>query len=190
VQAAVHPRDACDMALLRVIHAASMPDPSELARLIAGGAAGAPPPRGEAPKPPADEPGLPGLSEARAIPSDFPSLVDSLFKAHGRVADELSDCVGLVRYSPPDIELRRLRPMPADFPDRLNKALRDGTGVSWTVHFSDEPAEPSLREQEQARETEARDAILSAPAVRAVMNAFPDAELTGVETIAYGSANT
>ncbi len=187
VQAAVHPRDACDMALLRVIHAASMPDPSELARLIAAGGAGAPPPRSEAPKP-VEEPGLPGLSAAsaqQAYPPAFPALVDHLDRSgQAGVALELHDCFGLVRYEPPLLVLKPLGPARIGA-DAVARAL----GKPWTVQFSDEPAAPSLREQEQARETAARDAILSAPAVSAVMTAFPDAELTGVETIAYGSAN-
>lgn len=189
VQGAAHPRDACDMALLRVVHAASMPDPSELARMIAGGLSGAPSPQNQAPGPAPDEPGLPGLSAAPAedsYPPAFPALVDHLDRTgQAGVALELNDCFGLVRYAPPLLVLKPLGPARIGA-DAVARAL----GRPWTVQFSDEPAEPSLREQQQAREAAARDAILAAPAVSAVMNAFPDAELTGVETIAYGSATT
>lgn len=189
VQAAAHPRDACDMALLRVVHAASMPDPSELARLIAGAAAGVPSQRGDGARPPSDEPGLPGMSAGpaqNAYPADFPALVEQLEQnGHHRMALALRDQVGLVTYDPPNVSIRPIGPVQFSASD-IRNALGGG---AWSIHFSDEPAAPSLHEQEQAREAAARDAILSAPAVSAVMNAFPDAELTGVETIAYGSAN-
>ena len=187
---AVNPRDACDMALLRVVHAAEMPDPSELARLLGQGG-------GEAPTHPVtaapesaktEEPGLPGLS-ALVFPPDFLTLVERLYEAHGRVANDLHDCVGLVTYAPPLLELRLRQPLAADFVDRLRDALNKATGTAWTVRTSDGPAAPTLREQEEARKKAAEGAILAAPAVRAVFEAFPDAELIGIEPANMEPAN-
>jgi len=187
---AVNPRDACDMALLRVVHAAEMPDPSELARLLGQGG-------GEAPTHPVtaapesaktEEPGLPGLS-APVFPPDFLTLVERLYEAHGRVANDLHDCVGLVTYAPPLLELRLRQPLAADFVDRLRDALNKATGTAWTVRTSDGPAAPTLREQEEARKKAAEGAILAAPAVRAVFEAFPDAELIGIEPANMEPAN-
>ncbi len=48
VQQAHMPREACDMALLRVLCAADMPDPGELAKMLQQGADPAPPPAMEA----------------------------------------------------------------------------------------------------------------------------------------------
>jgi len=187
---AVNPRDACDMALLRVVHAAEMPDPSELARLLGQGGGEAPThPVTAAPEPAkTDEPGLPGLS-APVFPPDFLTLVERLYEAHGRVANDLHDCVGLVTYAPPLLELRLRQPLAADFVDRLRDALNKATGTAWTVRTSDGPAAPTLREQEEARKKAAEGAILAAPAVRAVFEAFPDAELIGIEPANMEPAN-
>jgi len=187
---AVNPRDACDMALLRVVHAAEMPDPSELARLLGQGGGEAPThPVTAAPEPAkTEEPGLPGLS-APVFPPDFLTLVERLYEAHGRVANDLHDCVGLVTYAPPLLELRLRQPLAADFVDRLRDALNKATGTAWTVRTSDGPAAPTLREQEEARKKAAEGAILAAPAVRAVFEAFPDAELIGIEPANMEPAN-
>jgi DNA polymerase-3 subunit gamma/tau len=187
ILSAVNPRDACDMALLRVVHAAGMPDPSDLARMLVQGGAPAAAPAPMQPPVPPEEPGLPGLS-APALPPDFPALISRLEEAgQHRLALELIDCVGLVGYTPSEIELRPLGPL--EFGNaQIEKILRDMTGSPWRVTFSQGPAQPSLREQEQAREKAAQDAILAAPAVRAVFEAFPDAELVGIEPANHGSA--
>jgi DNA polymerase-3 subunit gamma/tau len=187
ILSAVNPRDACDMALLRVVHAAGMPDPSDLARMLGQGGAPAAAPAPIQPPAPPEEPGLPGLS-APALPQDFPALISRLEDAgQHRLALELIDCVGLVGYTPSEIELRPLGPL--EFGNaQIEKILRDMTGSPWRVTFSQGPAQPSLREQDQAREKAAQDAILAAPAVRAVFEAFPDAELVGIEPANHGSA--
>jgi DNA polymerase-3 subunit gamma/tau len=187
ILSAVNPRDACDMALLRVVHAAGMPDPSDLARMLGQGGAPAAAPALIQPPAPPEEPGLPNLS-APALPQDFPALISRLEDAgQHRLALELIDCVGLVGYTPSEIELRPLGPL--EFGNaQIEKILRDMTGSPWRVTFSQGLAQPSLREQEQAREKAAQDAILAAPAVRAVFEAFPDAELVGIEPANHGSA--
>jgi DNA polymerase-3 subunit gamma/tau len=56
-------------------------------------------------------------------------------------------------------------------------ALKAATGASWQVALSDEAGEPSLLEQEKMAEERVRADVLADPNVRAVMDAFPDAEL-------------
>jgi DNA polymerase-3 subunit gamma/tau len=210
VVSAINPRDACDMALLRVVHAAEMPDPSELARMLAGGAPvinsvpmtappiAAPPIATPSPEPspepapllqaePDEEPGIPGLSEGPIFPPDFRALVEELYNAHGRLANELHDCVGLVAYNPPLLEIRLTQPLAADFTDRLRAALGQLTGQNWTVRTSDGPAEKPLREQEEEKERAAEDAVRATPVMQAVFEAFPDAELIGIEPAPQGS---
>ena len=154
--------EAADMALLRVIHAAQMPDPSELARIIAGGA-------------PAHTVAEP--STVPALPQSFPAMID-LIEATGKrlLAQRLRDEVGEIRYDPPQMAIRPTRPLDTR---ELSQALREATGVVWTVTTEDAPAKPSLREQELAAESAARDAILTAPVVCAAMEQFPGAELIG-----------
>ena len=93
------------------------------------------------------------------------------------MAQELHDCVGVVRYAPPQFDYRPTSQLPADFASRLLPALRELTGTAWQVAQSDAPGEPTLLEQEQRRAADARAQILETPVVKAAMAAFPDAEL-------------
>jgi DNA polymerase-3 subunit gamma/tau len=49
------------------------------------------------------------------------------------------------------------------------------------VATADGDAQPSLLQQEQTREDQARDRILATPLVKAAFDAFPDAELVDYE---------
>ncbi len=160
---AFDPGEAADMAILRVIHASSMPDPGDLARMIAAGPTILP---GDA--------APPGLS-APSLPSTMAQIIDVL-KSAGKhhLAQKLFDDVGIVRLAPPDLAIRPARPFD---PRELAQALKDATGVVWTVTTEDAPAQPSLREQELATEAAARAAILSEPIIQAALESFPGAEL-------------
>ncbi len=186
VLAAAHPRDACDMTLLRVMHAARLPDPSDLARLLAGGA---PPAASAAPSSAQAAPAANGVQTAMALPSDFRALVDHLFASHGSLASDLHDCFGLIRYAPPALTLRPLRPQPASFTRELSDALRAATGARWEVSLDDGPAEPSLRQQDEAAASAREDAVWATPAGQAIRAAFPEAELTGFEPMTDGRSN-
>ncbi|MCC4252824.1 MAG: DNA polymerase III subunit gamma/tau [Pseudomonadota bacterium] len=173
VASAVLPIESCEMALLRVMHAATMPDPGEIARMLreggpaAGGAAAAP--SGGAPA---------SSSPAGRLPSSFADLIEAMWqRGKGQLAQELHDCVGLVRYAPPQLDYRPTPQLPSDFSARLLPALRELTGIAWQVAQADGPAEPTLLEQEQRRAADARARILETPVVKAAMAAFPDAEL-------------
>ncbi|MBA2920387.1 DNA polymerase III subunit gamma/tau [Sphingomonas sp. MAH-20] len=171
---AAMPIEAAEMALLRLVHAAELPDPSELLKRIAGGEPVAPAPArapASAPPPAAPEP-------AAHYPESFPALVDLLGKS-GKplLAQQLHDFVGLQRYAPPELAVRPLKPLPGDFMRDLAAALRTLTGTVWTVGTDDGGAQPSLLEQERAVEETARQAILDTPLVKAAFEAFPDAEL-------------
>ena len=181
VTAAPMPLEAAEMALLRIVHASSLPDPGELARRLANGEAGAPSAGGAAPGVSASQPS-PSASSAPAAaishPSSFRALVEHL-DGNGKplLAQQLHDYVGLVRYAPPALVVKPLRPLGADFARDLAAALRAVTGEIWDVATDDGPAEPSLLEQEQAVRQAERDAIMAMPLVRAAFEAFPDAEL-------------
>jgi DNA polymerase III subunit gamma/tau len=172
VLSAPHPRDAAEMALLRIVHASQLPDPGELARRIRSGEAASPDPVA-APAPTA-EPQAPLLR----LPRDLRALItllDDNGKSH--LAQQLHDYVGLISYAPPLIALKPVKPLPSDFARDLSSALKRVTDTIWDVELRDAPAEPSLLQQEQAAAHAARDAILGAPLVAAVRATFPDAEL-------------
>ena len=78
--------------------------------------------------------------------------------------------------------LKPARPLGADWSRDLALALKGATGASWQVSLSDEAGEPSLLDQEKIAEERVRADVLDDPNVRAVMEAFPDAELVEYPT--------
>jgi DNA polymerase-3 subunit gamma/tau len=169
VNIAPDPQEAATMAILRLIHSAELPDPSVLLQRLDGGAAA--PAAAEAPD------SKPSGPSAR-LPADFPALVQAL-ESSGKhqLAIQLHDQVGLVRYAPPELAVKPLRPLGSDWPRELAAILKGITGASWTVVIADEGAVPSLLEQEKMAEEQVRADVLQDPSVKAAMDAFPDAEL-------------
>jgi DNA polymerase-3 subunit gamma/tau len=64
----------------------------------------------------------------------------------------------------------------------LAAILKSVTGASWDVSLSDEAGEPSLLDQEKMAKERVRADVLADPNVKAVMDAFPDAELESFST--------
>jgi len=171
VAVAPDPREAAEMALLRLIHAAELPDPASLlAKLDGDGAVALALPS-------------PSKSPAMGVPTDFTGLVLAVERSGKHLlAQQLHDQVGLVRYAPPELALKPMRPLGPDWPRDLASALKAATGASWRVLLSDEAGEPSLLDQEKISEERVRADVLADPNVRAVMDAFPDAELDSFST--------
>ncbi len=174
VLAAPHPREAAEMALLRVVHASQLPDPGELVRRLQSGEVVTAPAAVPAAAPPPAEPQTPLL----ALPRDFPALI-TLLADNGKphLAQQLHDYAGLIAYQPPRLALKPVKPLSGDFARDLAASLKRLTDATWDIELSDAPAEPSLLQQEQAAASAARDEILNAPMVAAVRSVFPDAEL-------------
>jgi DNA polymerase-3 subunit gamma/tau len=174
VEIAPDPREAAEMALLRLIHAADLPDPAALlAKLSGEGAAVAP----SAPS------SKKSAGPSASIPADFSALVKRLEEAgKHQLALQLHDQVGLVRYAPPEIAVKPLRPLGTDWPRELALALKAATGTIWQVLLSDDAGEPSLLDQEKMAEERVRADVLADPNVRSVMYAFPEAELESYST--------
>ena len=170
VAVAPDPREAAEMALLRLIHAADLPDPASLiARMTGDGSTSAP-----SAAPASKSSGAP----AARIPHDFTALV-RLVESSGKhiLAQQLHDQVGVVRYAPPELVLKPTRPLGGDWPRELAAQLKSITGASWQVSLSDEAGEPSLLDQEKMAEERVRADVLADPNVQAVLDAFPDAQL-------------
>jgi len=174
VEIAPDPREAAEMALLRLIHAADMPDPAALMAKLSGEGSVATA---------ASVPSSKSVGAAATLPADFPTLI-KLVESRGKhqLAVQLHDQVGLVRYAPPELALKPLRPLGGDWPRELAAQLKAVTGAVWQVTLSDEQGEPSLLDQEKMAEERVRADVLADPNVRAVMDAFPDAELESYST--------
>jgi DNA polymerase III subunit gamma/tau len=169
VDSAPDPREAGEMALLRLIHAAELPDPASLLqRLASEGAAASP----------AAAPATKGNGATAQLPGDFRGLINRLEQAgKHQLALQLHDQVGLVRYEPPQLAVKPLRPLGADWSRDMAAALKAATGTNWQVSLSDDAGEPSLLDQEKMAEERVRADVLADPNVRAVMDAFPGSEL-------------
>ncbi|MBB3692552.1 DNA polymerase III subunit gamma/tau [Sphingomonas sp. BK580] len=171
VQRAALPIETAEMALLRAIHASTLPDPGELARRLAGGAM--PAPAAAAPAPPPAPP-----SPADRVPSEFAgvlALLDELNKLELLV--RLKRGASVVRYAPPEIVLSGARPLSTDTLTELAAVLREATGMPWKIAVADAPGAPTMFEAEQDAVQARHDAARAHPIVAAAFEAFPEAEL-------------
>jgi DNA polymerase-3 subunit gamma/tau len=180
------PLVSLQMALLRILHAAQLPDPGKLARRIEELAAG-----GIAAGPPAAAGGVPATAPVAAAPGpSWAALVEEV-DASGqlRVAQIMRDRVRVIELGP-----ERLIYEPADsFPDDpapdIREALFSLTGKRWQVERGEGGAQPSLREAAEAAAAAEDARIRSDPLVKAAFEAFPDAELIGTAPRAAGGGS-
>ena len=184
VQQAHLPREACEMALLRVLCAADMPDPGQLAKMLeARGPATSPPAERESAAPPVADPVAQAAPVAkipapsRGLPDQFADAV----KAVGQVSAVLESIMiadmRLVSFDPPHIVYQPVRAIADADIRKIADALKQETGQEWTINQGQGEAQPSLVEQEQQARDAERQAILDAPMVKAAFEAFPDAIL-------------
>ena len=105
-------------------------------------------------------------------------MIDHLAQnGRAHMAQQLHDYAGLISYAPGALSFRPVKPLPSDFTRDLAAALKAMTGMVWEVTTGDSPAEPSLLQQEQAREAAARESILAAPLVKTAFDTLAEAEL-------------
>ena len=173
VTIAPDPHEAATMALLRLMHAADMPDPSALAAMIAGGGASTVP--AQASKATTSEP-------KASLIQDFPALVDAVEKQGKQLLGlQLRDHVGLVAFTLGEVVLKPLKPLGPDFPRELAAAAKQATGSAWQVRLTDEGGAPSLHQQEAMAEERMRAEVLDEPNVRALLDEFPEATLESID---------
>ena len=176
------PREAADMAALRIIHASQLPDPGDLARKLESGAPIATAPVQPAAAAPSGGAVAMAPALAPSVPESFPALIEFLAQnGRAHLAQQMHDYAGLIRYAPGTLVVRPVKPLPSDFARDLAAALKSLTGKNSDVTTADGDAQPSLLQQEQTREDQARDRILATPLAKAAFDAFPDAELVDYE---------
>ncbi|MET3472811.1 DNA polymerase-3 subunit gamma/tau [Novosphingobium sp. 1529] len=184
VKTAPDPLVAAQMALLRVLHTADMPDPGGLVRKLEEMLAQGPALAASMVAQPTSD-GAPAAAmpsaPATGIAMDWQALVEQV--------EEVSPLTGAtMRLSVRLIELRmgtlryQLAPgLPGDPTPDIKKALQNITGQAWLVERLDgeaaQGAQPSLVEAKAALEAEAEAAMRADPLVRAALEAFPGAEI-------------
>jgi DNA polymerase-3 subunit gamma/tau len=168
---------AAEMALLRMAHGAALPGPGEALNLPDREAQGSRPD--------------PAAAAPRAAPATFEALVSLVEEAReADLARLLTDCVALKALAPGRLELVRRASLPRAFASRLAALLRQVTGGAWQVQIADPEPRPAAAEVRTLREAEVQDSVAlkaaarADPVVSALIEAFPEAELTSVEPAA------
>jgi DNA polymerase III subunit gamma/tau len=175
VSRAALPLESCDMALLRVLHGASMPDPGELARLLKEGGAVAPmaPPAQNAAPIAAQQ-----SATVNALPADFVGLLKLLGEnGHVMLESTLHDVMRVIEYAPPLLAYQLAGPVMPGFDAQLREALMQVTGQRWDLEERSGEAPPTFLETQQAAKQTARQEILDSPLVKAAQDAFPEAKV-------------
>ncbi|WP_260484102.1 DNA polymerase III subunit gamma/tau [Sphingomicrobium flavum] len=181
LQIAPDPREALDMAMLRLVHAAGMPDPGAVIDAIKSGKGAAPNVIAGPAAAASQEPQAALPPETPPLPADYAAFVKAVDDAGNHaLAIELHDKLGLVSYEPPKVTLQPKAPLDANFARDLALKAKDATGENWEITLADSGGGPTLREQEQMAEARARDEILAHPMVKAVSDTFEGTELEAV----------
>jgi DNA polymerase-3 subunit gamma/tau len=179
VARAALPIEAGEMALLRIVHASTLPDPGELARQLAGGApVQIAPPAPTAPAPPAPPP----APAEPSLPASFTELLDCLEDAKEKgLVERLKIAARIVSFEPLAVVLSSTRPVSVDLIRDLTEALKRITGKSWKITTSDAPGAPTIKEDVEAAAAAETAAILATPVVKAAFDAFPEAQLISID---------
>jgi DNA polymerase-3 subunit gamma/tau len=201
IESAPVPREACEMALLRALYAATLPDPGTLARRLADAPAGTPvsaPATVETPPPAAPHaeesppwnaaPAEPVAAQVPDTPRSIADLVDMLDHANKwLIAAQVKTDMRLIELGEDRLTYQSATGRD-DYVPLLREALMAITGRRWEIERGEGEAQPSLAEQEKRAEEAMRDEILNHPLVKATQAAFPDAEIdwTAAEISPHG----
>ncbi|MGH6894599.1 MAG: DNA polymerase III subunit gamma/tau, partial [Dongiaceae bacterium] len=210
VQAAPHPLAAAEMVLIRLMHAAHLPDPAELVRRLgegngaaasasksgAGdGGRGAP---GSTPRLQTQQQTVPRPSPSQRPtpqaslpqPQSFGDVV-ALFhaKREAILAAHLQSDVHLVQFEVGRIDFRPGERAPSNLPNRVAACLAEWTGKRWLISVSAHAGEPTLKEQAAALARAQRAEAARHPLIQAVLAAFPGATIDEVRDLAGPSAS-
>ncbi|MAY67886.1 MAG: DNA polymerase III subunit gamma/tau [Rhodospirillaceae bacterium] len=88
--------------------------------------------------------------------------------------------VHLVTFEPGRMEFRPGPGAPDNLAGDLGKFLQSVTGERWMVTVSNEAGQPTLAEQQAKAQAAEKDEVSNHPLVKAVMDAFPGAEISKV----------
>ena len=186
VRGAPDPLVSAQMALLRVLHAADLPDPGALAKQLGELAAS-----GLAPQ--AANGGSPAPAPAASI--DWRDLCEQVDRAGMlRVAGLMRDWVRVVELAPGRLVYSPAPGLADDPGAELRDALLKATGARWQVERGsgangNDGGAPTLREQAEAAKQAEAERIRKAPLVEAAFAAFPNAEFVEESDTPRGDRN-
>ena len=214
VQAAPQPLAAAEMVLIRLMHAAHMPDPADLVRRLSEGNGAAAPGPAAPPRSngdggrgaPASAPRLqtqqqvapqpaqhlaPQASQQLAPQAALPqpqSFGDVVALFHAKreaiLAAHLQNDVHLVQFEVGRIDFRPGERAPSNLPNRVAACLAEWTGKRWLVSVSAQTGEKTLKEQAADLAQAQRAEAARHPLIQAVLAAFPGATIDEVRSLA------
>jgi DNA polymerase-3 subunit gamma/tau len=202
---APRPFAAAEMLVIRMCYAAQLPSPAEIIEEAKGKGAALPGKAGSFRRP-AERSAEQTLSEAkiddasgsgREIASDgggekppaqtFSSFEDIVAHA-GKLRDiklkiALEEQVELVQFGPGFLEIHALEGAPKNLAPDLARKMQAWSGERWIVSLSEARGMEPLGARRRAEEAQAVEAIRKHPAVKNVMQHFPDAEIKSVRSL-------
>lgn len=124
----------------------------------------------------------PAVAELRSF-SDVVALVGN--KRDARLKFHLEDHVSLVKFDAVarSIDLFLLPGAPAEIANELREKLNAWTGARWVVVLSKAPGQRAIGDIRREREARELEQLKAHPAVRAVLEAFPEAKIADVRRI-------
>lgn len=206
VNLAANPMAAADMVLIRLAYVADLPTPEAAIKtaMSQSGTSAAPVPmQPPAPRPPSSEPVTEARASVQTAPAPEPgpgpdspvpttaalnSFEDLVVLAGARrdikLKTELESNVRPVRFAAGQVEIALQPDAPRGLPNELMRKLEQWTGERWMVSVSDEQGEAPLADQKKARQQSLFREAREMPAVKAVLDTFPGAEILDVRDLA------
>jgi DNA polymerase III subunit gamma/tau len=196
---------AAEMAVIRLTHVADLPDPETLIKRLQNAPAPGPMPGGApaggayggtlhapmmgASMAPLRGPTMMGgqataLAQAPALQlASFAQVVELIReKRDMRLLVEVETGVKLARYAPGRIEFEPAPGAAADLAARLSQRLQGWTGNRWGVSVVNSGGAPTIADERDREDNEARAEAMENPLVKAVMLAFPGAKIAEIRT--------
>jgi DNA polymerase-3 subunit gamma/tau len=168
VRTAPDPLVAAQMALLRVMHAADMPDPGQLARRLEDLAS--------RPGPAVSANGASADAAPAALSLPWEALVELVEARQLGLATKMRLQVRVVELAPGKLRYSQPQGFTEDFSREMKAGLEEATGQSWAVERCDAPGQPTLIEQGEAAAAVKQAEMRRSPLMAAVIAAFPGAE--------------
>jgi DNA polymerase-3 subunit gamma/tau len=166
------PLSAVEMVLVRLAHAADLPNPADLVRKLQSQSDSDSATARSVAAP------TPGAGSTAQMPQDFAAAV-ALFDAHREAVlfAHLMHDTHLVHYQPGRIELRVTDQAPRDFAANVARQLEEWTDERWVVAVSNETGEPTLAERNDEILNQRLNTLAHDPLVQKVLDTFPDATI-------------
>ena len=182
VRTAPDPLIAAEMALLRILHAADLPDPGKLAKLVQDAAlSGAAAPAATAA---GSEAG--GASQSLSWKDIIAAVGNSGIEGALTLASMLEAQVRVLSLEPGKLVYTQPPGFADDITRTIKKGLQDALGSGWEVLRGTGEGQPSIVEQRAAAEQAKKDRLEAHPMMQAVRRHFPDAKRVEPEAAPRG----